>query len=80
MERKDACVDTEEGVRTQHFHVPILEVEGVMRGYSRGVGEKLVIGSICNGEVGQTGNADGWGLGEGGFGDRFNLRSGNRFT
>ena len=46
MKRKDACVDTEEGVPTQHFHIPILEVEGVMGGYGRGVGERLEIGSI----------------------------------
>ena len=37
MERKDACVDTEEGVSTQHFHVPILEVERAMGGYGHGV-------------------------------------------
>ena len=51
-------MDTEEGAPTQHFHVPIVEVEGVMGSYGRGVGESLVIRSICDGEVGQTGNAD----------------------
>ena len=58
MERKDACVDTEEGIRTQHFHIPILEVEGVMGGYGRGIGERFVIGGICDCEVGQTGHAN----------------------
>ena len=61
MERKDARVNTEEGVFTQHFHVPILKVEGAMGGYDgHGVDGKLVTGSIYNGEVGQTGIADGW--------------------
>ena len=79
MERKDARVDTEEGVRTQHFHVPILEVEGAVGGYDSGAGGRLVIRSICNGEVGQSGNADGRGLGDGGFGGCFGLRGGDRF-
>ena len=35
MERKDARVDTEEGVPTQHLHIPILEVQGAMRSYAR---------------------------------------------
>ena len=79
MERKDACVDTEQGASTQHFHVPILEVEGAMGGYGHGVDGSLVIGSICNGEVGQSGDADGRGLGGGGFRGCFSLRSGDRF-
>ena len=58
MERKDARVDTEEGVPTQHFHAPILEVEGAIGGYGRGIDGQLVIRSICNGEVGQIGNAN----------------------
>ena len=32
MERKDTGVDTEEGVRTQYFHVSILEVEDIVGG------------------------------------------------
>ena len=43
MERKYACVDTEEGVPTQHFYIPILEVQGIMRGHGRGVGGNLVV-------------------------------------
>ena len=37
MERKDACVDPEEGVSAQHFHVSIFETEGAMGGYGHGV-------------------------------------------
>ena len=79
MERKDACVNTEEGVSTQNFHVPILKVEGAVGSYDRGVCGRLVIRSICNGEVGQSGNADGRRLGDGGFGGCFSLRDGDRF-
>ena len=60
MERKDARVNTKESEFTQHFHVPILKVGGAMGGCSHGVDGKLVTGSIYNGEVGQTGIADGW--------------------
>ena len=79
MERKDARVDTEEGVRTQHFHVPILEVEGVMGGYGRGIDGRLVIGSICNGEVGQSGDANGRRPRDGGSGGCISLWGGDRF-
>ena len=79
MERKDTSVDTEEGVRTQYFHVSILEVEDIVGGYGRGVDGRLVIRSICNGEVGQGGNTDGWRLGDGGSGNRFSLWGDDRF-
>jgi hypothetical protein len=67
-------VDTEQCIPTQHFNVPVLEVEGLVLGCGRGVIEgrlvvrnisdrsvdgKLVIGSICDREVGQGGNAEG---------------------
>ena len=51
-------MDTEEGVPAQYFYVPILEAEGAMGGYGRGISGKLVIGGLCNGEVGQTGYAN----------------------
>ena len=67
-------MDAEECIRAQHFHVPVLDVEGVMLSYRRGVDKKLfvrsircrgvdgkfVVGSIGGGEVGQGGDADGW--------------------
>ena len=63
MERKDTCVDTEEGVPAHHFHVPILEVEGVVRAYGRRVRGRVLIKNICDLEIGQGGNADGGRLG-----------------
>ena len=51
MEGQDAGVNTEERVSAQHFDVPILEIELVMGSYGCGVDGRLVIGSICNGEV-----------------------------
>jgi hypothetical protein len=65
VEGQDAGVDTEQCVPAQHFHVPVLEVEGLMRGYGRGVDGRLVIRSICDREVGQSGDADGWRLSDG---------------
>jgi hypothetical protein len=70
-------VDTEQCVPAQRFHVPILEVEGLVRGCGRGVvggrlvvrgicdrdvDGRLVIGSICDREVGESGDADRWRL------------------
>ena len=79
MERQGAGGDTEECVSAQHFDVPILEVEGFMRGYGRRVDERLVIGNtcrrgidgrlvirgVCDYEVGQSGDADGGGMDDG---------------
>ena len=79
MERKDARVDTEESVPTQNLHVPILEVEGIMGGYYRGVDGRLIRRRICNCEVRQTGDADGRRLGDGGSGGRFSLWGSDRF-
>jgi len=50
-------MDAEQRVATQHFDVPVLEVEGIMRGYSCGVDRSLIIGGICDCEVGQAGDA-----------------------
>ena len=51
MERQDAGVGTEQGVVTQHLNVPVLEVEGVVRGYDHGVEGWLVVRGIRDGEV-----------------------------
>jgi len=65
-------MDAEQRVPAQHFHVPVLEVEGLMLSYGRGVygklivrgirdcgvGGRLVIESICDREVGEGGDAD----------------------
>jgi hypothetical protein len=56
-------MDTEQDVVTQHFDVPILEVEGVMGVYSCRIERGLVIRCICDREVGQGGDADGWDCG-----------------
>jgi len=85
-------VDTEEGVPAQHFHVPILEVEGFMQSRYRwvngrlvekgGVDGGLIIRRICDREVGQSGNADGWRLSsraDGRFGSRVLFRNGDLF-
>ena len=79
MERKDARVDTEERVPAQDFDIPIFEVEGVMRGYGRGVGGRLVIRGIRNREIGEGGNADGRRLDCRRCRNCFWLRCGNRF-
>ena len=77
---------TEEGVSTQHSHVPVLEIEGSMRNYGRGIDGGLVIGgncdcgvdgrfvirNVCDGEVGQTGSADGRRVSDGSNGKRRN--------
>ena len=78
MEGQDGVVNTEECVPTQHFHAVVFEVEGLMRDYcsgvdrkvvirgirDRGVDGRLIIGSICDREVGQSGDADGRRLGD----------------
>ena len=64
---------TEKSVPAQHFHVPVLEVEGLMLSYRRrvdgkllvgsirgcGVDGKVVVSSICSREVGESGDANG---------------------
>ena len=53
MEGQDGGVDAEQYVLAQHFHVPVVEVEGLVRGYGRGVIDRmLVIGGICDRQVG----------------------------
>ena len=75
-------MDAEKCVPAQDFDVPVLEVESFMWGYGRGfyvrfiirsacdrrVDGRFAIGGVCNGEVGQSGNADGWRLNEEGGG------------
>ena len=96
MEGQCADVDTEERVPTQYFDIPVVEVESLMWGCSRGVNRKffigsifdrgvdgrLIIGGICNGEIGQSGDTDGRGMSGGSGGRRRNwarLWSGNRY-
>jgi hypothetical protein len=60
VEGQDAGVDTEQCILVQRFHVPVLEVEGLVQGGDRGVVDgRLVIRSISDREIGQSGNADG---------------------
>jgi len=47
-------MDAEQRVAAQHFNIPVLEVEGIVRGYGRG----LVVRGVCSGEVGQAGDAE----------------------
>ena len=79
-------MDTEERVPAQYFDVPVVEAEGFVRSRGRGVDwkivirsicdrgvdGKLIIGGICDGEVGQSGNVDGWRMSDGGDGRRRN--------
>ena len=58
MERQDACVDTEQRVAAQYFNVPILEVEGAMVGYCRGIKGRLVVRGIRDGEIREGGDTD----------------------
>jgi hypothetical protein len=84
VEGQDTGVYTEQCVPAQHFHVPVLEVEGLVldddRGVvgrrlivrstcDRGVDGRLVIKSICDREVGQSGDADGRRLSDRRYGD-----------
>jgi hypothetical protein len=71
-------VDTEQCVSAQHFDVPVLEVERAMWCYDRGVGGGFVIRYVCNGEVGESGDAYGRRLGDGGCRNRVCLWGGNR--
>jgi hypothetical protein len=48
VEGQDGGVDTEEYVPAQHFHVPVVEVEGLMENYGRGVDERLVRRRTCD--------------------------------
>ena len=73
MEGQNAGVNTEEGIPTQHFDVPIFEVECVMVPYGRGTDGKLCIRGVRCCEVRYSSNADGWGLCNRGCGDRFRL-------
>jgi len=66
-------VNTEERVLAQHFYVPVFEVEDFMRNRgrrvdgklairgigNRGVDRRFVVRNIRNGEVGESGYADG---------------------
>ena len=79
MEGQDCGVDTEEGIPTQHFHVTIFEVEGLMRDHrcrverkvviggirDRGGDRRLVIGSIRDRKIGESSDADGRRLDDG---------------
>jgi len=72
MKGKNAGGDAEERVPTQHFHIPVLEVKGVVRNYGRGVDERFIVINVrkragrrpivrgtLGREVGETGNANG---------------------
>ena len=86
MEGQGADVDAEERIPAQYFDVPVIKVEGFMRSRGRevdrkivirsiwdgGVNGRLIIGGICDGEVGQSGNVDGWRMSDGGDGRRRN--------
>jgi len=48
MEGQSADGNAEECVPAQHFHVPILEVEGLMRDHCRRVDGNVVVRSISN--------------------------------
>ena len=72
MEREDAGVDTEQRIPAQHFHIPILEVEGVMGSRISGVDwRRFVIRGVRDGEVGETGDAYGWRFGGRSYRDCF---------
>ena len=51
VEEQDGSVDAEECAPAQRFHVPVLEVEGLVWSYGRKVDENLLIGSIWDREV-----------------------------
>jgi len=85
-------VDAEEGVLAQYFHVPVLEVEGLMLGRYHWVDGRLVDRGRANGgviirriwdcEVGQGGDADGGRLSNGAdgrFWSRVLFWNGDRF-
>jgi len=63
VEGKDAGMDAEKYVPTQHLDVSVLKIEGFMYRQGRGVDdERLVVGSIGNREVGEGGDAGRWRL------------------
>ena len=73
-------MDAEDRVTTQHFHIPVLEVEGSMWSWGSGVcgkffvrsirdrwvGGRLFIGNIGGRKVGESGDADGRRVSDGG--------------
>ena len=70
-------MDTEQRIPAQHFHISILEVEGVMRSHGCGIDRGFVGGGVCNGEVWETSDADGRRLGNGSYGDRVHFWGGD---
>ena len=52
MEGQNAGVDAKQCALTQHFNVPVLEVERIMGGHSRGIVWSVIVRGVCNGEVG----------------------------
>ena len=52
-------MNTEQCVPAQYFHIPVVDVEGVMRDRGCGVDWRFVIRGVCDGEVGETGDAYG---------------------
>ena len=67
-------MDTEQCVSAQYFDIPVLEIEGVVGGYGRGVDGGLVVRSICDGEIGQRGDTDRRRLSDGGRRDGVRFR------
>ena len=51
-------MDTEERVPAQHFHIPVVEIKGLVRSCGRSVDRKFVIGRIRGHEVEQCSDAD----------------------
>ena len=51
MEREDASVDAEQRIPAQHFHIPVLEVECIMRNHGCEVDWRFVIRGVRDGEV-----------------------------
>ena len=85
-------MDTEERVPAQHFHIPVLEVEGFMCSHGSRVGGKLlvrsicnhqvdglVIGNVCGGEVREGCDADGRRMGDRGCTNYVRLSDDDRF-
>jgi len=61
MEGQDAGMDPEEGSLAWDFNVSVIDIEGSIGSYGRGVSGGLVIRNVCNCEVRQSGKAEGWG-------------------
>jgi hypothetical protein len=52
VEGQDTCVDMEQCVSAQHFHIPFLKIGGLVRGCGCGViNGMVIIRSICDGGV-----------------------------